>query len=66
MEGELFGLYAMTGRVVSFLAPFLYGVAISIFKSQIYGILGIMVVLLLGLILVAPLNLSPTREQEPA
>jgi UMF1 family MFS transporter len=56
----------MTGRVVSFLAPFLYGVAISIFKSQIYGILGIMVVLLLGLILVAPLNLSPTREQEPA
>lgn len=68
LEGELFGLYAMTGRVVSFLAPALYGLMISIFKSQIYGILGIMIVLLAGLILVLPLNLraQPAQEQPVA
>lgn len=60
-EGELFGLYAMTGRVVSFLAPALYGVMISIFGRQIYGILGISIVLLVGLILVWPLRLDKDR-----
>lgn len=68
LEGELFGLYAMTGRVVSFLAPALYGVMISIFGSQIYGILGIMIVLLVGLLLVLPLNLraEPSKDQQLA
>lgn len=66
LEGELFGLYAMTGRVVSFLAPFLYGLMISIFKEQIYGILGIMIVLLVGLALVLPLDLKPKKINEQA
>lgn len=57
MSGELFGLYATTGRAVSFLAPTLFGVGIAIgatlthnASTQYWGILGIAAVLLLGLI----------------
>lgn len=59
MSGEIFGLYATTGRAVSFLSPLLFGVGISIGQAvlgsseegaQYWGILGIVVVLLLGLI----------------
>ena len=44
-EGQLFGLYATTGRAVSFLAPTLFGVAITVFGAQRAGIAGILVVL---------------------
>ncbi|MFI8413362.1 MFS transporter [Paeniglutamicibacter gangotriensis] len=60
-EGELFGLYATTGRAVSFLAPGLFAAAIvlatpHVAQAQRYGILGIMVVLLLGLLLLLPVR----------
>lgn len=62
-EGELFGLYATTGRAVSFLAPGLFTLAITLATphvaaggAQRYGILGIMVVLLLGFILLLPVR----------
>ncbi|MGO1384522.1 MAG: MFS transporter [Arachnia sp.] len=54
--GEIFGLYATTGRAVSFLAPLAFGGAILVGRSfvdgeaQYFGILGIVVVLLIGLI----------------
>lgn len=55
--GEVFGLYATTGRVVSFLSPALFGMAISIGavltdsdNTQYWGILGIVLVLLAGLL----------------
>lgn len=57
-EGEVFGLYATTGRAVSFLAPaafaFCVGLGNRYFGSQqaqSWGILGIVLILLLGLIL---------------
>ncbi|HNV10012.1 MAG TPA: MFS transporter [Propionibacteriaceae bacterium] len=56
-SGEIFGLYATTGRVVSFLSPALFGLAIALGhavtgreNTQYWGILGITVVLLAGLI----------------
>ncbi|WP_159624553.1 MULTISPECIES: MFS transporter [Actinomyces] len=58
-EGEIFGLYATTGRAASFLAPALYGAAIWVgarFAGQgsgYWGILGIMTVLIAGLVLMA-------------
>lgn len=60
-EGELFGLYATTGRAVSFLAPALFAAAIAlaaphVAEAQRYGILGILVVLLLGLLLLIPVR----------
>lgn len=55
-EGELFGLYATTGRAVSFLAPQLFGLCILIFGAQRWGILGILTVLLAGLLLLLPVK----------
>jgi UMF1 family MFS transporter len=49
-ESQIFGLYATTGRAVSFLAPALYGLCTVIFGGQRYGIIGIMVVLATGLV----------------
>jgi MFS transporter, UMF1 family len=55
-EGQLFGLYATTGRAVSFLAPTLFGVAITVFDAQRAGIAGILVVLAAGLVALAPVR----------
>jgi len=55
-EGEMFGLYATTGRAVSFLAPQLFGLSIVIFGAQRWGIIGILVVLLAGLLLLLPVK----------
>jgi UMF1 family MFS transporter len=57
-EGEVYGLYATTGRCVSFLAPVLFGVFISIFGAQYWGILGIVLVLLVGLLFLIPVRPS--------
>ncbi|MGY2900430.1 UMF1 family MFS transporter [Curtobacterium sp. PvP017] len=58
-EGELFGLYATTGRAASFLAPALFGVAVTIGGSTRFGILGIVVVLVAGLVLMAFVKPEP-------
>lgn len=58
-EGEVFGLYATTGRAVSFLAPAMTALFIEIGKrvvdegqsAQYWGILGIALILLAGLVL---------------
>ena len=68
-EGELFGLYATTGRAVSFLAPALFATAISLATphvagAQRYGILGILAVLLLGLLLLIPVR-APRHGPTP-
>ncbi|MCQ9164764.1 MFS transporter [Arthrobacter sp. STN4] len=55
-EGELFGLYATTGRAVSFLAPAMFTVFIAVFGTQRWGILGIVLVLVLGLALLLPVK----------
>lgn len=50
-QGEVFGLYATTGRVASFISPALWTGFIVVFGSTIYGVLGIALVLLVGAIL---------------
>ena len=55
-EGEIFGLYATTGRAVSFLAPAAFTLAVSLGGSTLYGILGIALVLLVGLLLLLPVK----------
>jgi len=55
-EGELFGLYATTGRAVSFLAPTLVGVFTYVFGSDRAGIVGIIVVLAAGLAALWPVR----------
>ena len=63
MTGEVFGLYATTGRVVSFLSPALFGVMISVGAwvtgsddTQYWGILGVAIVLLAGLLVMIPVK----------
>lgn len=58
-EGEIFGLYATTGRAVSFMAPLAFALFISVGGSQIFGIIGIALVLLIGLILLLPVRTRP-------
>jgi len=55
-EGEVFGLYATTGRAVSFLAPLLFAVFVSTFGAQYWGIVGIVIVLVIGLGLLVPVK----------
>lgn len=71
--GEVFGLYATTGRAVSFLSPFMYGLAIawgSRFASgdaTYWGIIGIVLVLFVGLLLLLPVKAGEAhfgREQQ--
>ena len=51
-EGEIFGLYATTGRAASWLASLLWGVFIAAAANQfLYGILGITLVLAVGFVL---------------
>ncbi|TAL41577.1 MAG: MFS transporter [Salinibacterium sp.] len=59
-EGEVFGLYATTGRAVSFLAPMLFAIFVSIAGAQYWGIIGIVLVLLIGLVLLIPVKARNT------
>lgn len=60
-EGEVFGLYATTGRAVSFLAPLLFATFVTIFGAQYWGILGIVIVLLAGLLFLLPVKATVDR-----
>jgi len=55
-EGEIFGLYATTGRAVSFLAPGLFTAFVSATGDTRFGIVGIALVLLAGLLLMLPVK----------
>ncbi len=55
-EGQMFGLYATTGRAVSFIAPTLFGVFTSVFGAPRAGIVGILLVLVAGLAALVPVR----------
>jgi len=51
-EGEVFGLYATTGRAASWMSSLLWGVFIAAAANQtLYGIVGIALVLVVGFVL---------------
>lgn len=60
-EGEVFGLYATTGRAAVFLAPTAFGLFVTVGGAQYWGILGIVLVLLIGLALLLPVDPSQKR-----
>lgn len=65
-EGEMFGLYATTGRAASFLSPLFWSLALTVGvwvtgasstrEVQEWGVFGIVVVLLAGLLLLLPVR----------
>lgn len=74
-EAELFGLYATCGRAVSFLAPLLYSTAITLGATWMgvrlaeaghWGIIGIALVLLLGLLTFLPISQKKATEATEA
>lgn len=59
-EGEIFGLYATTGRAASWIAPLLWGLFIAAAANQtLYGILAIALVLAVGFVLLAFVKAPP-------
>lgn len=61
--GEVFGLYATTGRVISFLSPLMYTAFIGIGAAvtgqegtQYWGILGIVLVIIAGFLVMLPVK----------
>jgi MFS transporter, UMF1 family len=61
LQGEIFGLYATTGRVASFISPAMWTLFIAISGSTIFGVLGIAIVLLVGLVLLIFVKLPDLR-----
>ena len=56
---EMFGIYALTGKVTAFIGPFLFGTATAWFQSQRAGMATILVMFVVG-------GLLLTRVREPA
>ena len=63
-EGELFGLYATTGRLVVWLSPLLFWILTTTLGAQYWGILAIVFVLLVGLIIIIPIKPRFTTDAE--
>jgi MFS transporter, UMF1 family len=59
-EGEVFGLYQTTGRAATVLAPIFFTLFVTIFGKSIYGVLGIVLVLVVGLALLIPIKENAT------
>jgi UMF1 family MFS transporter len=55
-EGELYGLYATTGRGLSWLTGLLFAVMAGLLGGDAFGILAIVFVLLIGLLLMIPIR----------
>ena len=51
-EGEIFGLYATTGRAAGWMASLLWGISIALAANQtLYGIIGVAIILAIGFVL---------------
>ncbi|WP_105567227.1 MFS transporter [Microbacterium halophytorum] len=59
-EGEIFGLYATTGRVTSWMSSAAWTLLVVLFANTAYGVLGIVAILAIGLVLVLPIK-APAR-----
>jgi UMF1 family MFS transporter len=60
-RNELFGLYALSGRITAFLGPFLFGTATLLFSTQRAGMATVLVLFVAGGLL-----LLRVREPRPA
>ncbi|HZK32651.1 MAG TPA: MFS transporter [Corynebacterium sp.] len=63
-DGQLFGLYATTGRAVSWMTPLMFGWFVGWFGGDRAGIIGIGVVLLVGALLL--LRVRSPEQTAPA
>jgi UMF1 family MFS transporter len=61
MVGEFFGIYALSGRATTFLAPLLIGIATAVFATQRIAVIVILVFLAVGFVLLWKVE-EPARE----
>jgi MFS transporter, UMF1 family len=64
-EGEMFGLYATTGRAASFLAPGLFALFSGLYSDRV-GIVGIALVLLAGAVALSRVSAPARFAPEPS
>lgn len=57
--GERFGIYALSGRAVAFIGPFLYGFLTHIFQSQTAGLSSVLLLWVLGYVIFARVKTAP-------
>ncbi|MDU5514811.1 MAG: MFS transporter [Cutibacterium avidum] len=69
-QGEVFGLYATTGKAVSFLAPALFGLLVTMGhavtggdNNQYWGIIGIVLMLVVGLVAMIPVSTAEPQNK---
>lgn len=60
-EGEIFGLYAMTGKATIFIGSAMFYAFVTAFGATYWGILGIIIVILAGLFLLLPVKVGNNR-----
>ena len=60
-EAEIFGLYATTGRAASFMAPGMWTLMIAITGATIWGTLGVIFVVAVGLVLLLMVRTEADR-----
>jgi len=61
-EGQMFGLYATTGRAVSWMAPAAFSLFSMLFGGDRAGIFGIAVILLAGALVLVKVK-EPTKVE---
>lgn len=59
---EMFGLYALSGKLTAFIGPFLFGAATSLFASQRAGMATVVILLAAGGLLLLLTVREPARE----
>lgn len=60
-EGEVFGLYATTGKAATALTPAMFALFVTIGGAQYWGILGIVLVIAVGLGILIPVKANPQQ-----
>ena len=64
-EGQMFGLYATTGRAASFLAPGLFALFSGVVRPTAIGIVGIALVLVVGVLALIRVKPPPRTASRP-
>lgn len=64
-EAEIFGLYATTGRAASFMAPAMWTLMITVTGATIWGTLGVIFVVAVGLVLLLLVRTPADRGASP-
>ncbi len=62
-SSELFGLYALTGRITAFIGPWILGIVTLHFESQRAGMATILVFFILGWLLLWPVRIANSGQK---